>query len=393
MIQEVTSVDQLECIGDEWNDLVAQSGTTNPFLSWEWVAAWSQHMARGPLNILVVRREGKALGILPLERVSYKLPFGIEVPTLQMIGRGSHQYELREIICLPGHEREVLRSGILHLVGDQRQWYCVVLDGFVEGSEAYRIANQLGENRSSALRGENVVSHILDLPDSWEALRGRLKRNIKESLRHCYNSLKREGRTYSFEVWDEIERLPEALDIFLRLHSDRARQQSSVRHDNYFETAVEQRFLHSVAAPLLKRGICHPAFLRVDSEIVAARLMLEMGGQIYLYYSGFDQRWWEYSVSTTITAECIKWAINRGLSAVNLSAGSDVSKTRWGGRVLDQHSVVLLSNGWLPRAALAAYSAIGRRDPERWKRLLGAEPGTRRRSRLVPVLRRPGADA
>ena len=37
------------------------------------------------------------------------------------------------------------------------------------------------------------TANILTLPSTWEAFRSGLKRNVKESLRHGYNSLKREG--------------------------------------------------------------------------------------------------------------------------------------------------------------------------------------------------------
>ena len=37
-----------------------------------------------------------------------------------------------------------------------------------------------------------------------------------------------------------------------------------------------------------------------------------------------------YSVMTTTVAETLKWAIEHGFRSVNLSPGTDVSKTRWG---------------------------------------------------------------
>jgi CelD/BcsL family acetyltransferase involved in cellulose biosynthesis len=54
-----------------------------------------------------------------------------------------------------------------------------------------------------------------------------------------------------------------------------------------------------------------------------------IGGSLYLYYSGYDQAFAQYSVMTTTVAEAIKYAIAQGMKAVNLSTGNDVSKARW----------------------------------------------------------------
>jgi CelD/BcsL family acetyltransferase involved in cellulose biosynthesis len=70
--------------------------------------------------------------------------------------------------------------------------------------------------------------------------------------------------------------------------------------------------------------------IRVGGAVVAVRLGFVAGDCLYLYYSGYDPRYSKYSVMTTVVAESIKYAIAQGLRSVNLSTGSDVSKTRWG---------------------------------------------------------------
>ncbi len=46
---------------------------------------------------------------------------------------------------------------------------------------------------------------------------------------------------------------------------------------------------------------------------------------------------------TTTVAETFKWAIERGIRSVNLSPGTDVSKTRWGATPIAMHNGVLVS--------------------------------------------------
>ena len=60
---------------------------------------------------------------------------------------------------------------------------------------------------------------VLPLPESWDELRGSLKRNVKESIRRSTNRLGRDGHT--FEVVDEYgsrDELRDALGELRRPH-------------------------------------------------------------------------------------------------------------------------------------------------------------------------------
>ena len=58
---------------------------------------------------------------------------------------------------------------------------------------------------------------------------------------------------------------------------------------------------------------------------------------------------------TTTVAEAIKYAIARGFKTVDLSAGKDLSKTRWGPRQIDVVSGYEPRSRLLSRLANSAY--------------------------------------
>jgi hypothetical protein len=108
---------------------------------------------------------------------------------------------------------------------------------------------------------------------------------------------------------------------------------------------------------------------------VAARIGFVIGDSLYLYYSGFDPAWGKYSVMTTTVAEAIKYAIDQGLATVNLSPGTDVSKTRWGARVVPVQGAMQVRSSWRSQIAYAAYrQATGHATPPWASRLLRALP-------------------
>jgi len=80
--------------------------------------------------------------------------------------------------------------------------------------------------------------------------------------------------------------------------------------------------------------------LSIGEEVVASRLGMLVGDNMYLYYTGYDLRWRKYSIMTTLLAEILKWSFGNGVAVANLSTGTDVSKTRW------RPAVVSFSGGY-----------------------------------------------
>ena len=159
---------------------------------------------------------------------------------------------------------------------------------------------------------------------SWDEFRGKLRRNIRESLRHCYNSLKRDGHPFELRVAADPANVRGAVDRFLELHVLRSALKHTVSHPNRFASRVSCDFLHDICATMAERGALRIFQLQIRGEIVATRIGFVVGNSLYLYYSGFDPAWSKYSVMTTTVAEAIKYAIAHGLTGVNLSTGQDV---------------------------------------------------------------------
>jgi len=200
-----------------------------------------------------------------------------------------------------------------------------------------------------------VTDVILDLPSSWEEFRSRLKRNIRESLRHCYNSLKRNGHQFELHVIEGPADIRAGLDRFLTLHRMRAALNQTVAHPDRFCGQVCRDFLYAVCEGLAERGAVRLFALKIGSQVVAMRLGFVVGDSLYLYYSGFDPQWGRYSVMTTTVAEAIKYAIAHGLKTVSLSPTNDISKSRWGPCLVDYASAYESNVRIRSRLACGAY--------------------------------------
>jgi CelD/BcsL family acetyltransferase involved in cellulose biosynthesis len=326
----------LRALRPAWDTLHAATGGTNPFTQWTWVHRWWQvfgqpgRYERHQLWVVVLREPADATirAIVPLIRTSWGIG-PLSVHALRLYGFVGSFTELREPLIWPGWEATAVAALMKTLHAERRRFHWCDLaglpaDGPVAGWFAARAEAQGWQLRPMA------PDYVLTVPSTWEAFRAGLKRNIKESLRHCYNSLARDGHAWSFEAVGDPEALPEALAEFLRLHAARAAKVDGPEHRNRFGSPARERFLRDVAQDLAAEGRLVVGRLRVNGTVVASRIVFTTGDSFYLYYSGFDPAWSKYSVATTVAAECIKTAIAAGARTVNLSTGTDVSKTRWG---------------------------------------------------------------
>jgi CelD/BcsL family acetyltransferase involved in cellulose biosynthesis len=131
-----------------------------------------------------------------------------------------------------------------------------------------------------------------------------------------------------------------------------------VRHPDYFAAPAARRFLGDVVERMARRGAARMFALETGGELVAMRVGFVVGDTLYLYYSGYAPEWGKYSVMTTVVAETIKYAIEHGFTTVNLSSGSDVSKTRWRPEQVAFADVVAVACGVRARLARRAFIAV-----------------------------------
>ena len=316
-----------------------------PFTTIDWMVTWWQlfreerSLVRDRFFVHALRDErGTLIALAPLLLTERPATGPLRVRVVSFFGVDKNITELRGLICAPADEAIAAQSLLAHLTAHGEDWDWLVWDGVRAGSEAYA---RLGKLKGFTWQRE-TPNYFLKLPDTWEEFRAARPRNVKEALRKCYNSLARDQHVFSFHAISEASELPAALRRFFRLHRQRALAPQLVPHADYFANARARELLMVLAGTPDRAPALRVFELRIGEALVASRVGFLLGDELYLYFSGFDPAWARYSVMTTTVAEAIKWAIERKLRVVNLSAGSDVSKTRWRPTIVTTCGGVLL---------------------------------------------------
>lgn len=329
MVTFVSDLSGFLSLEGEWRDLYAISASTNPFSTWEWISEWVSFFSPDSLVVAVARQAGQVVAIAPFHRMRYLVGPGLWAECLQLGGPRElrHVNELPQAMIRPGSEISACRS-VLKRVAAEFRWDWIELAYHGTQAEAWEAAIATMPSLFVARRTATEIP-VMALPASWEALRGTLRRNVKESIRRSYNRLEKAGHALALEIVTEPAEIEDALATVFELHSRRADLTGRVDHHDNFGRGWLRYFLGRAATAMATGGHLEVAHLRIDGEVVASRVFMNSNRSLYLSTSGFDPTWWDYGVMTALLVERLKRATGGGFDEVNFSPGRDQAKSRW----------------------------------------------------------------
>jgi hypothetical protein len=273
----------------------------------------------------------------------------IKISSLDFVGADPGLTEIRGAVIQPGFEAQV--ASVI-----QRELAALRSVDWV------RWSNISGEFGHALAKGSDliwerpVLDYVLDLPPTWDQLRANLKRNIRESIRHSYNALRRDGIAFEFRVAETTQEVAAGMERFFALHAMRAGLQGTVPHRNVFSSKRLRAFFRDICGRLAPLGAVRLFQLAIDGEVVAMRSAFVVQDSLYLYFSGFDPKWADYAVMTTTLVETVKYAINHRMKTINFSIGTDVSKSRWGVKEIQLPCAAAVRRSHLSHLAWTAFS-------------------------------------
>jgi CelD/BcsL family acetyltransferase involved in cellulose biosynthesis len=274
--------------------------------------------------------------------ITHKPGFGpLQLRLLQFFGASDGGItEHRCLICRERDEARVIQALASYLYDRKEKWDLFVWTGIHQNGGAQ-------DRQGSLLQVyRETPYYLVSLPDSWEKFRAGLSANMKEAIRKCYKHLARDGHKFTFRAVSRPEDIPISLERLLALHSERAQFKHAPEHQDMFAKAPHRAFIADVGRLMAERNQFLIFELEIDGKVLASRIAVLLGDELYLYYSGYDLDWRKHSIMTTLMCECFKWAIERGIKVVNLSKGKDVSKIRWRGRETCFQDALLMSPTW-----------------------------------------------
>ena len=373
-VDTLSSEDELVALEPEWRRLESRM-IQLPFVCFDWILAWWRHFrsrgrfVRDDLFVCTFRTPaGELMGVAPLMLTQRPSVGPLRFRHLQFFGADPNVTEVRCIAAASDNMGALYWALLDHLRNFQSEWHAASLTGLPGGNGA--LEARINGEFASRFWTPDTVNPLLELKPSWEEFRSGLPRNVKESLRKCYNAPKRDGLSFEFRVVSEATGVDSGMRKFFELHRARSEMRDTVSHRDHFASSRCREFLLDVGRRFAERGALRIFQLVHDDSVIASRIGFVRGDSLYLYYSGFDPAYHCYSVMTTVVAEAIKYAIANGFRTLNLSTGRDMSKTRWAPSEAVYRSVEFSSAtriGMLKhRGYRALFSYVQQRSPHGW---------------------------
>ena len=298
----------------DWEDLAERTGA-GPFMHPGFITAWHAGFGEGPLELLTVRRNGRVVALLPLQRCARTLraPSNWDTPTFG---------PLAEDAAALGELARALWS----VTGVRR-----VSLGFLQaGTEAAAVLRQVAERSGWRVRETTLQrSPYLPLDGGWEEYELGFPSKRRSNLRRLRKRLEERG-TLTLQVEEGPERLGELLEEGFAVEASGWKGESGTA---IASSPGTRRYYVQAAHWAAQRGLLRLAFLRLDGRPLAFDFAFEDGTAHYLIRTGYDPAFRSFAPGVVMRREMIARAFRLGLARYEFLGAEAPWKHEWTERV------------------------------------------------------------
>ena len=313
-------------IKKEWNQLLSKSVNDVPFLRFEYLANWWQTRGGGEwpqeaeLAILAAREGTEFIGIAPLFITEKE-----GVKKLMLLG-SIEISDFLDLIVSADHGHTFVDS-LLSFITDQLVplgIHSVDLYNLLEDSPTVQ---HLSESAKAA--GFEVSKTVLQqapcitLPGDWELYLESIDKKQRHEIRRKMRRAAEADAKVEVYYTTEPARVEADIQAFLGL------MEQDPEKAAFLTPAMRKQFLISVQTAF-ELGWLQLAFLTVDGEKAAAYLNFDYENRIWVYNSGLDRRFMEYSPGWVLLGHLLMWANENKRSAFDFMRGNEDYKYKFG---------------------------------------------------------------
>lgn len=301
----------------EWNELCQRMEYATPFATWEWADSWLQVIGRDSnVLIAVARRNGRAVGILPLARCGSSA----WVPVLTMLGV-ERLYPDHIALLAAGEVSKDMVAVLLRAA--------LAAAGSRARIDLPMVAADSGMNRACAEAGLPArmrpagIAPYLPIGGSFEKFLAGLSSNERYKIRNRTKKMFAVPGVRFGAVAESEHSM--VLDRLRVLHASRATQKGI---ESSFDRDDVQDFHARLVAALPAESLTFRCLWSGD-EIFAVFYGFTLQGRLFYFQLGYDPAWSDRSPGIVLLSEVIREAHERGCTEFNFLQGDEPFKWTW----------------------------------------------------------------
>jgi CelD/BcsL family acetyltransferase involved in cellulose biosynthesis len=308
-VEEVSDRAALDALAGEWASLDDRAADPNFFSTWEWMSSWldSFHESR-PLSVLLARRDGSLVGVLPLVggtggrlcRVGLQTPANAQTPV------GGLAYE--------GSPAPILAAFVEH-IRRTRGRVALKLPLLASDCAAVAVSDEVAASHGSGLhRRPSRSSSRIVVRGSWADHVATRSKHVQREWRRKRKRLEDAGRVEARLVTAPAD-VPAALREILEIesHSWKHEEGTSLQRE-----AGVADFYARLAERCAARGWLRLSLLCLDGRPAAHCLAVAYGGELLALKTSFDSRLASLSPGLALVLAVCEQAFAEGLAAIDL---------------------------------------------------------------------------
>lgn len=313
-------------LAGEWNDLLAESTAHLPFLRHEYLSAWVQTRGGGEwpeLQVAVVtaRSGGRLTGVAPL----FWTPGEPGAPGRLMLLGSVEVSDYLDVLARPADLQPFL-DGLLPFLTfcNLPPWSTLDLYNLLEGSPTLPAFQSAATRMGWDYRTECLQhSPYVPLPGDWETYLASIDKKQRHEIRRKMRRLEESGTPHCWYIASDPAVLDDEIEAFLGLMAQDPEKAA-------FLTPAMRQHMRLTMRCAFEQGCLHLAFLEINGGKAAAYLSFDYLNRLWVYNSGLDRAYMEFSPGWVLLGNLLQWANERHVAEFDFMRGDEEYKYRFG---------------------------------------------------------------
>lgn len=329
-IRLLTKTDKFKAIGREWNILLAQSGISSPFLSWEWLYTWwdvyAGHDRKNQLAIVAAYEQDKLIALLP-GYIRKETHYGIPMQVYAFLGSVNESSDYLQVIQ-PDPANPDIPLQLFRFLLDHEHLSIDLFDisNVLENIPFLQVFEKINDagNFSQQIKHHRICPYIAlegTYADYVQGLSKNLRYNLRRRTRQLF-----EKNNASFGYITEKSQVDQGIDELFELHEKRFETKEA---ESIFQADFRKTFHKKIAKHFLELGYLRLFRLRLEGKTLAVQYCFEYADTLYYFQAGMDPAWDKQSVGLVLMGKVIEYAYEKNLKIYDLMRGGEAYKFRW----------------------------------------------------------------
>ena len=310
---------------DRWNALLDESVTHVPFLRYEYLDAWWQTRGGGEwpqaeLAIVTAWRGNALVGIAPLFFAANRQA----QPALLLLG-SIEVSDYLDLIVRPADLAEICSGLLVFLDGDSLPaWRELDLYNLFDSSPTPAALLEAAKLQGGSYRCELLQrAPYIPLPGDWETYLAGIDKKQRHEIRRKMRRAEDMGAAVQVRFAVDPQRFDADVEGFIGLMAQDPGKKA-------FLTPQMREHVRLVTKCAFEQSCLQLAFLEINGENAAAYLSFDYLDRMWVYNSGIDQRFIEYSPGWVLLGHLLRWANEQKRSEFDFMRGNEEYKYRFG---------------------------------------------------------------